>query len=890
RCAATGVEIREFEEQLIYENGEARSLFGNAVPLRDHSGQPRGCVAAFIDISALDQAMSALRQERSLFVGGPAVVWKWRNQPGWPVEYVSSNVDQFGYTSEDFTNGRTRFADILHPDDLPRVADEVASHVAANRDRFEQQYRVRDSAGKYHTLYDFTIVARDPRGNVTHFQGYTLDATEHALAQERLIDSERRYAAIFDNNPQPLWVYEVGTLRMLEVNRATLDLFGYGREEFLKLTLADLVAPVDRERLRHAASIVQGLTRTGPWRAVRKGGSEFDAEVFGNDLSLGDRPSRIVMLTDVTDRLAAERALRESEDRYRQFFDTNQAVKLVIDPADGAIIEANDAAVEFYGHTRDELLRKKITEINTAGEAVLKPLFAQSALSQHRFEFVHRLASGELRDVEVYTGPITIKGRRLLFSIIHDATERKEAERKLRDSEATNRALLDALPDMLFRVDRNGRYLSYHAQNEADLYVPPEQFLGRTIREVMPPDRAERCMISIEAALRTNSVHRYEINEVIGGSQRWWEVRVAPRGESEALLVLRDVTESHSARSLVRDLQQRRELMFNFAPVGIIFLETDFTMIEWNPAAERIFGFSAQQAVGASGNLIIPAADQPIVTKVWRQLLDERRMVRSTNRNITADGRIIICEWYNAPLVDAAGNTFAVLSIVEDVTERKEAERQQSLMIAELDHRVKNNLATIVSLAEQTGRSESNYQEFLKSFLGRVRALARMHSALAHSKWRGAPLATIATQTLGAFSPRRTAFEISGPPITLTPKYAQAISLALHELATNAAKYGALHDGDGKVALSWRMLGAQSDGPDPHATAQDATIELTWVESGGPPVVPPSGLGFGSELIKGMIEHELRGTVDIQYNPEGVRCLIRVPAPTPEEHGDLTNA
>lgn len=756
KCTATGEPIREWEECLVFDDGEQRTIIGNAVPLRDRAGNPRGCVAAFMDV------------------------------------------------------------------------------------------------------------------------------TDHQRSRDLLAASEERYRTMFDDNPQPLWLYDRTTREMLEVNAATLSLFGYTRDEFVRLTLADLVAPEARPRLVEAAVKVQGLMRTGPWPAVRKDGSIFDAEVFGNDVTLGGKPARIVMLTDITERLRAERSLRESEERYRQFFDTNQAVKFLLDPATGRLLEVNDAAVKFYGYSREKLLSMRISDINTAPYETLAPRLTESAHRHQYYEFVHRLASGELRNVEVYTGPLDIQGRRLLFSIIHDVTERKVAERKLRESEATNRALLDALPDLLFKVDRNGRYLSYHAQNPRDLYVPPEEFLGKTIREIMPPERAEICMTHLERALSTGQVERYEYRSSDRGRGRWWEVRVAPSGPDEALLVLRDVTEAHSARSLVRDLQQRRELIFNFAPIGIMFLEPDFTFIEWNPAAERIFGYTAGQAIGRSGNLIIPAADQPYVSGVWSKLLTEQRMVRGTNKNVTADGRTIDCEWYNAPLVNAEGEVFAIMSLVEEVTERKQAERRQLLMLSELDHRVKNNLATIVSLAEQTGRSTGSYPEFRDAFLGRVRALARMHSALASSKWRGAPFESIASQTLGAFSPRRSAFTISGPPVMLSPKHAQALTLAVHELATNAAKHGALRGPEGHVDLVWRLEGAATVPPTAHPTDDPnadagASLVIDWTERGGPTVTPPERHGFGSELIDGMIRHELHGQIEIEYDPRGLRCKIRVP-------------
>ncbi len=894
RCAATGQEVRDFDLRLVFEDGSERAVIGNAIPILDRAGEPNGSVAAFIDVTDRERAVEQLRRERALFVGGPTVVWNWKNAPGWPVDYVSENVRQFGYSPADFTSGQIGYSQIVHPEDLQRVGIEVQGHIAAGNDHFEQWYRLRCADGSYRSLYDFTVVTRDPSGVVTHFLGYVLDATEYVQARQSLLESEHRYGIMFNENPQPLWVYERATLRMLEVNRATLELFGYSHDEFLELDLPRLVVEGERAALRNAALSVNGLALTGPWRAVRRDGSEFDAEVFGNDLSLRNRDARIVMLTDVSDRLRAERSLRESEERYRQFFDANQAVKLVVDPRTARLVDANAAAARFYGYSREQLLTMKITDINTADIETLRPVMALATEREQRSEFVHRTASGDLRNVEIYTGPIDIRGERYLFGIIHDITVRKEAEERLRRSEATNRALLDALPDLLLRMDREGRYLSYHAKSDDDLFVGPDQFLGKTAYEVLPAERAEQCMKHVTLALDTRTVQRYEFKTDRSGRSRWWEVRVSPSDADDVLLVLRDVTEARSARSLVRDLQQRRELIFNFAPVGILFLEPDFTVIEWNPGAQQILGYSAAEIVGKSGNVFIPEIDRPYVSKIWERLLRDRQMVRGSNQNVTSDGRIVDCEWYNAPLLDPEGKVFAVLSIVEDVSERRTAERRQQLMLSELDHRVKNNLATIMSLAQQTGRSTNSFEEFRVAFMGRLRALDRMHSELTRTKWEGAPLGAIAAKTLRTFSLSREAYLVDGPSVMLPPKYAQAITLTIHELATNAAKHGAFRDVGGRVELTWSVenaecLGApseeQRDASGGSRSESRSTLWITWQESGGPAVRPPDRRGFGSVLIDGMIRHELRGEVVTSYSASGVRCVMRVPMPVEDESG-----
>ena len=188
--------------------------------------------------------------------------------------------------------------------------------------------------------------------------------------------------------------------------------------------------------------------------------------------------------------------------------------------------------------------------------------------------------------------------------------------------------------------------------------------------------------------------------------------------------------------------------------------------------------------------------------------------------------------------------------------------------MAELDHRVKNNLAAVISLAEQTGRGSTDYKEFLDTFMGRLRAMSRMHSVLARSRWHGADLRTLVTQTLEAFgSGSAGKTRVDGESVMLGPRAAQAMAMALNELATNAMKYGALSNATGSVVVEWEVSIA-------HGGRQ---VSVRWEERDGPEVQMPERRGFGTQLIEGTIAYELRGTVRTEYARTGVVCSMVVP-------------
>ena len=223
------------------------------------------------------------------------------------------------------------------------------------------------------------------------------------------------------------------------------------------------------------------------------------------------------------------------------------------------------------------------------------------------------------------------------------------------------------------------------------------------------------------------------------------------------------------------------------------------------------------------------------------------------------NGELRWCTGTAAASVDAAGNVVRISGVTIDVTERKEAEERQVLLAREVDHRARNALAIIQSIIRLT-RAKS-VDDYVATVEGRIKALALAHTLLSDSRWHGADLGTLVAEE---FAPYRTGnkVQLEGPNVSLSPATAQGIALALHELATNAAKHGALSSLKGKVGLTWQL---QSD-----------ILTLHWVESGGPPIKTPSSRSFGLKVIKASIEQQLGGQTTFDWNPKGLRCDLAI--------------
>lgn len=285
----------------------------------------------------------------------------------------------------------------------------------------------------------------------------------------------------------------------------------------------------------------------------------------------------------------------------------------------------------------------------------------------------------------------------------------------------------------------------------------------------------------------------------------------------------------------------------------------------FNPAAERLFGYAAAEMIGQNVHRLMPEpyhGEHDGYIRRYRET-GERRIIgigREVN-GLRSDGatfplELSIAEWWDG------GKRFFT-GVMRDVTDRRRAEELQRLMINELNHRVKNTLATVQSVAGQTLRNAEDLTDARDNLTRRLLALAQGHDILTRESWDGAELADIVAAMVAAHGEVER-FRLDGASVRLAPKAALALSMALHELMTNAAKYGALSTPDGQVRLTWRRV--QGD--------PGERLQLRWEETDGPPVTMPTRQGFGTRLITGGLARELGGAVSLDYPPGGVVCEI----------------
>jgi two-component sensor histidine kinase len=214
---------------------------------------------------------------------------------------------------------------------------------------------------------------------------------------------------------------------------------------------------------------------------------------------------------------------------------------------------------------------------------------------------------------------------------------------------------------------------------------------------------------------------------------------------------------------------------------------------------------------------------------------------------------------------DTTGRLIRLKGLTRDITRRKQSEERQDLLSAELDHRVKNVLARVAAVRHTQRRCETT-DEFVKAIDGRIQSIVAAHALLSQGRWDGVSLADLIDHQLAPYTTDANTV-ISGPDVMLTSAQTQAVAMVIHELATNAAKHGALSSPDGKVSVSWDC--AASDGR--------AVLTITWCELGGSPITAPVQSGYGLSLVRDLVPHELGGAVDLTFPPDGACCKIEIP-------------
>ncbi|MEP6826665.1 MAG: HWE histidine kinase domain-containing protein, partial [Aestuariivirga sp.] len=293
---------------------------------------------------------------------------------------------------------------------------------------------------------------------------------------------------------------------------------------------------------------------------------------------------------------------------------------------------------------------------------------------------------------------------------------------------------------------------------------------------------------------------------------------------------------------------------------AIIGVSLDGKIEAWSKGAETLFGYTADDIIGKPKSILVPGDLRPEFDAQRPKIL-AGEIVRAESVRLSRDGRRIDVEFVDAPITDSFGATTGYSTIIRDISERTAARDHRQLLMRELAHRTKNQLAIIQSIAHQTKRNSSSLNGFIAAFNGRIQGLATSHDILAKQQWQAIPISELVkSQVAVLVSEFDKSIEISGPDIALSAIHAEALGLALHELTTNSMKYGALSVAKGHVTITWRVTNVS--GP--------VQVFFEWQEAGGPKIKrPPTRRGFGTRVLNNIVALSLGGEAHMDYRPDG---------------------
>jgi PAS domain S-box-containing protein len=440
----------------------------------------------------------------------------------------------------------------------------------------------------------------------------------------------------------------------------------------------------------------------------------------------------------------------------------------------------------------------------------------------------------------------------------------------------TLQPLIEQMPAAIAIFDTEMRYRAVSRRHLLDLawlfstrVLPPEKAIGRTFHDVspdMPPrwgDAHARVLAGDELTREEDFVPRQDGRPVwVRWSMKPWRNQ---RGRiAGALLFSALVTDQVEIKHALAESESHFRATFENAAVGISHVTSDGRFLRFNKALARILGWPPRELIATSVQEITHPDDLPAeIAQVRRLREGEIDSYSVDKRDRRKDGTFVWIRRTVSCVRKSNGSIDYFVSVVEDISARKRAEEQVNLLIREANHRVKNLLSLVQVIARQTAAADS--EDFVERFTERINALAANQDLLGRDRRRGADLEDLARTQLAPFADLiGSRIAVHGPRLHLNAAAAQAIGLALHELATNAGKYGALSTNAGHVDVDWRLDGGR--------------LSMNWMEHDGPPVQPPARRGFGNTVIDSMVRRTVDGEVQLDYSPPGLEWRLTCPA------------
>jgi len=572
---------------------------------------------------------------------------------------------------------------------------------------------------------------------------------------------------------------------------------------------------------------------------------------------------------------------------YRSVFE-HAAVGIAYISPEGKWLRINERVAQMFGYTPAELEALSFQDITHPEDLEtnldLLEEVREGRRDGYKLEKRYFHKTGHIVWVNLSVSCIRDAEGKLLYliSVLDDVTERKQIQQALDESEARFRAYQQTSPDGFMILhslrDDTNEIIDFvwdfvNPAGEVITQRTKKDLIGARLLESMPTHRRLGLFDAYKKVVETGETWQSEVNypRQRTGEKIWLRITAAKVDDGFAVS-LQDITNHKDAEMRLRESQDRQRSILDNVVAFVGLLAPDGVLLEANTPSLVAAGIQRQDVIGkkfwdcAWWNYD-PDVQARIRDAVSRAAAGEH--MRFDVKICGIGNTRIPIDFQLAPCFDDIGRVTQIIPSGIDITERKLAESQREMLVRELSHRVKNSLAMVQAIASHTMHVESSIEAFRESFSGRLRAIAACHDLLVATTRTSANIAQLVNEQVSPYtSPQADRVTMSGPPIILGPESSYAFGLILHELATNAVKYGAWSNEVGSVYVSWSaQLG--KDGR--------TEIVVNWRERGGPKVSPPERKGFGSVLIEESLSHSLGGQAHIEYAEEGLNARFQFP-------------
>jgi PAS domain S-box-containing protein len=628
-------------------------------------------------------------------------IWDWNVETG-AIEWTPQMYEMFGIDPSLTTGLFAAWENVLHRDDA-KVAPALIEVALKNHTYLDSEYRIVLPTGETRWISSLGRGEYDAQGQPNRMIGVCIDITERKRAEESLRASEHRLTQIFETNAAVKLIIDPEDGSILQANQAAAEFYGYPLKDLLEKSIQDINC-LSPEEIKAEMTRAKSEDRLHFFFKHRLASGEIrDVEVYSGPFQTDGKILLHSIVVDVTERKRAEEALRESEHRLHQVFNTNAAVKLIIDPGNGRILQANSAAVQFYGYPADEFAEKTIFDLSCLPPDTIRAEMARRAAEDNRYgTFRHRLASGEVRDVEVYSSNFQSGGQTLLHSIVFDITERRRAEEALRAREEQYRALFDSMLEgcaycqMIY--DENGEpqdWVYLDANRSFGRLTGLTDVIGRRVTDVIPSikeSNPELFRIYGNVA-RTGQSTSFEIFFKPLGL--WLEVNVVCPNSGHFLAVFENVSARMLAVEALRESELRFKQVSENAEEWIWEVDADGLYLYSSAIVEKILGYTPSELIGKRHfyELFAPEVRDKLTAAAMNGIQRRESFHHMINVNVHKDGHEVIMETNAVPILNEHGELLGYRGTDQDITARQKA--TAALMESEERFRMVSNLAPV---------------------------------------------------------------------------------------------------------------------------------------------------------------------------------------------------